>query len=158
MVPIIAYNYSAGNMERMNRVRKYSEASGLVFGVVSVMLYLTFADTVMRIFIPDKATIELGAVFLRLRSLATPLMFLSYFHVHLFNGFGEGRYALLLGISRWALFNIPMLFILNAAVGMYGLVLSQVTADILTVVLSVYIYRRYAKKKWGNDSLHQPIR
>ncbi len=55
--------------------------------------------------------------------------------------------ALFLGVMRWAVFNIPMLFILNKVIGMYGLVWSQLLADILTVALSFYVHRRFIKKE-----------
>ena len=86
---------------------------------------------------------ELASQFLRIRVLATPLMFLSFFTVYLFQAFGEGRISLFLGVTRWLVFNIPMLFLLNAVFGMFGVVWSQVTADSLTVLLSFYVYRKY---------------
>ncbi|MDE5994473.1 MAG: cation transporter, partial [Oscillospiraceae bacterium] len=98
---------------------------------------------IMRLFITDAQTVSLGTDFLRIRILATPLMFLSFFTVYLFQAFGKGNKALFLGIMRWAVFNIPMLFILNKFVGMYGIVWSQITADILTVALSLYVYKKY---------------
>ena len=57
--------------------------------------------------------------------------------------FGKGRISLFLGVTRWLGFNIPMLFILNTVFGMYGIVWSQVTADILTVILSFYVFYRF---------------
>ena len=86
---------------------------------------------------------ELASQFLRIRVLATPLMFLSFFTVYLFQSFGKGRVSLSLGVTRWLVFNIPMLFLLNGIFGMLGIVWSQVTADTLTVLLSVYVYRRF---------------
>ena len=71
------------------------------------------------------------------------LMFLSFFTVYLFQSFGKGRVSLFLGVTRWLVFNIPMLFLLNSIFGMLGIVWSQVTADTLTVLLSVYVYRRF---------------
>ena len=56
-------------------------------------------------------------------------------------GFGNGRISLFLGVVRWAVFNIPMLYLLNFLIGMYGIVWSQITADVLTVLLSVFVYR-----------------
>ena len=70
-------------------------------------------------------------------------MFLSFFTVYLFQSFGKGRISLFLGVTRWLGFNIPMLFLLNTLVGMYGLVWSQVTADTLTVILSFCVYFRF---------------
>ena len=85
----------------------------------------------------------LASQFLRIRVLATPLMFLSFFTVYLFQAFGKGRVSLFLGVTRWLVFNIPMLFLLNAMFGMFGIVWSQVTADTLTVLLSFYVYRKH---------------
>lgn len=146
MVPIAAYNYSSGNRKRMDDIRIFSRRLGLICGGISVALYLAFSGPIMRFFIADATTVSLGANFLRIRALATPLMFLSFFHVHLFNSFGRGKEALFLGVMRWAAFNIPMLFLLNAIFGMYGIVFSQVTADILTVTLSLVVYRRFERK------------
>ena len=69
-------------------------------------------------------------------------MFLSFFTVYLFQAFGRGRISLFLGVMRWLVFNIPMLFLLNAVFGMYGIVWAQVTADTLTVLLSLWVLRR----------------
>ena len=149
MVPIVAYNYSAKNYTRMNAVKKHSLRLGLVCAAVSIALYQLFAGQIMGIFINDADTVALGTGFLRARVLATPLMFLSFFHVNLFNGFGEGGRALFLGVTRWLVFNIPMLFLLNALFGMYGIVWSQVTADTLTVILSLWVYRRYERRTFA---------
>ena len=46
---------------------------------------------------------------------------------------------------------ISQLFILNHFLGMYGIVWSQVTADILTVTLSVYVYFSYRKRLVAGD-------
>lgn len=64
---------------------------------------------------------------------------------HLFNGFGKGTHALFLGVMRWLVFNIPMLFLLNWLIGMYGLVWSQIAADVFTVSLSLAVYGRFEK-------------
>ncbi len=146
MMPIIAYNYSAGNFRRMRETKNYSLRLGLTCAAVSILLYEIFAGQIMRIFIGDAGTVALGTDFLRARVLATPLMFLSFFHVYVFNGFGKGGHALFLGVTRWLVFNIPMLFLLNFLFGMYGIVWSQVTADVLTVALSIFVYHRFAKR------------
>ena len=85
----------------------------------------------------------LASQFLRIRVLATPLMFLSFFTVYLFQAFGKGWISLFLGTVRWLVFNIPMLFLLNHLFGMFGIVWSQVTADTLTVLVSFCVYRRF---------------
>ncbi len=143
MVPLVAYNYSAGNGERANQAIRLSIRLGLLIAGISIVLYELFAVQFAHVFISDAQTVDLAAQFLRIRVLATPLMFISFFTVNLFQAFGRGRVALFLGVSRWLGLNIPMLFLLNALFGMFGVVWAQVTADILTVLLSAYVYRRY---------------
>ena len=97
----------------------------------------------LRLFLDDAETVRLASSFLRARVLATPLMFMSFFTVYLFLAFGKGNISQLLGTARWLGFNIPMLYLLNHLVGMYGLVWSQVTADSLNVIVSIIVYLRF---------------
>lgn len=150
MLPLVAYNYSAGNKKRMEDAIRFSRTLGLVIAGVSILLYELFAPQLANLFISEPQTVALATQFLRIRVLATPLMFLSFFTVYLFQSFGKGRISLFLGVARWLGFNIPMLFILNTLVGMYGLVWSQVTADILTVLLSFWVYFRYKPRLQDN--------
>lgn len=143
MMPLVGYNYSAGNRKRLKDTIILSLGIGLVIAAISILLYELFAAPLTRLFLDDAQTVELAAAFLRARVLATPLMFISFFTVYLFQAFGKGRISLLLGVVRWLGFNIPMLYILNHIVGMYGLVWSQVTADSLNVVFSLIIFLKF---------------
>ncbi len=146
MLPLVAYTFAAGNRKRMEDTIRLALRVGLVVAAVSIVLYQLFAPQLIRFFIQDELTVSLATQFLRIRVLATPLMFSSFFTVYLFQAFGMGSKSLFLGVVRWLGFNIPMLFILNACVGMMGIVWSQVTADTLTVILSIFFYRRFRPK------------
>ena len=143
MMPLVAYNYAAGNKKRMQDTISLALWLGLAIAAVSIALYELFAVEFSHLFMKDPQTLALASQFLRIRVLATPLMFLSFFTVHLFQAFGKGRTALFLGVTRWLAFNIPMLLLLNALFGMFGLVWSQVAADSLTVLLSAFVYWKY---------------
>ena len=146
MMPLVAYNYASGNKKRMLATIRFSLLTGLAVGALSIAMYELLAPGIMGLFIRDAQTVRLGSDFLRIRCLATPLMFSSFFTVYVFQGFGRGRVSLFLGVMRWCAFNIPMLFALNMAMGMYGLVWAQLAADILTVTLSFIVFRRYADR------------
>lgn len=146
MVPLVAYNYSSGNYPRMQETIRRSRRLGLIVAAVSIALYELFALYIIRFFIPDPQTVSLAVSFLRIRVLATPLMFLSFFTVYVFQAFGRGNKSLFLGVTRWAVLNIPMLFLLDHLLGMYGIVWSQVSADFLNVLLSACVYLGYLRK------------
>ena len=140
MMPLVAYNYSARNRKRMEDSIRLSRSLGLIIAAISIALYELFAVQFANIFISDQQTVSLASQFLRVRVVATPLMFLCFFTVYLFQAFGKGRISLFLGVVRWMCLNIPMLFILNALVGMYGIVWAQVVSDAIMVAISFFIY------------------
>lgn len=155
MVPIVAYNYASKNYKRMKSVARFSLLCGIVCALISITLYELFAPNIMRVFIADTGTVTLGTDFLRIRCLATVFMFMSFYHVNLFNAYGHGGEALFLGVFRWAVLNIPMLFILNHFIGMYGIVWSQLISDIFTVIVSFAVHKRFLKKQGFDKNENQ---
>ena len=141
MVPLAAYNYSAGNVPRMQSVFRATRTAGIAIGISSIALYEIVAPQLMRIFIEDAATVSLGTDFLRIRVIATIMMFLSFIYVYYFQALGQGRIALFLVIMRWLMINIPMLFILDHFFGLYGLAWSQFVSDTIVALLSWLLYR-----------------
>ena len=146
MVPLAAYNYSAKNYARMQSVLNTTRAAGIAISIASIALYELFAPYLIRIFIKDPATVALGTDFLRIRVLATIMMFLSFIYVYFFQALGQGSMALFLVIMRWLMINIPMLFLLDRLFGQYGLAWSQLISDVLVAFFSWLLYHNYRKK------------
>ncbi|HIV87857.1 MAG TPA: MATE family efflux transporter [Candidatus Pygmaiobacter gallistercoris] len=153
MMPLVAYNYSACNRKRMEDSIRLSRSLGLIIAAISIALYELFAVQFANIFISDQQTVSLASQFLRVRVIATPLMFLCFFTVYLFQAFGKGRISLFLGVVRWMCLNIPMLFILNALVRMYGIVWAQVVSDAIMVAISFFIYWK-CRPRFGEGTLN----
>lgn len=113
MVPLLAYNYSSGNRERMDALFRIGRLAGLAVGNGSVILYYAFSPQIMRAFIGNDETVRWGTLFLRARCFATPLMFLCFSMIHFTQAIGRGMESFWLAIIRQIVFNIPMLIILN---------------------------------------------
>ncbi len=146
MVPLAAYNFSIGKFERMDNILGFTRRTGVVVSVISIVLYELLATPFIRIFLEDTATVTYGASFLRIRALATIMMFLSFIYVHFFQAVGKGKYSLFLTVFRWLIVNIPMLFILNAIFGMYGVVWSQFVADCIVALVSWLVFRSFRRR------------
>lgn len=142
MTPLAAYNFSSGNHSRVRSVLKCARRTGIIIGLCAIALYELFAPYVLRFFIEDAETVAIGASFLRIRALATVLMFMCFIYVHFFQALGKGRVSLLLACLRWLCLNIPVMFILNRLIGLFGVPVSAVVADGLMALLSYIIFRR----------------
>ena len=55
---------------------------------------------------------------------------------------GKGGISFWLAVIRQIVFNIPMLFLLDRLFGMTGIVWTQASADLLTVIVTYIIYWR----------------
>ena len=146
MVPLVAYNYAAKNHTRMRRFFSAALLAGLVVSVLSVVLYYFTAPWLIRAFIKDAATVAYGAEFLQARCFATPFMFLSFHMVHFMQAVDRGKTSFHLAVIRQICLNIPILFLMNWLFGMTGIVWTQLTADILNVIISYIIYFRVLRQ------------
>ena len=136
----------------MREALNFSRIVGLVIGFVSVAVYELCAPYIMMIFIADAQTVELGTHFLRARALATPFMFMCFHFVNFFQAVGHGGRSLALGTARWVVFNIPLLFVMNYVFGMYGIVWTQVVADILMTITSLIVYWQFEQSIHGQTA------
>lgn len=146
MMPIVAYTFSAKKYSRLAKVKNYSCMIGLVVAGISLILFELFPKNIISWFIAEEETISLGTSFLRIQSFAIPFMFLCFFHVYLFNGLRKGKQALLLGVLRWVIFNIPILFFMNYIWALNGIMWAEFLGDGISVVFSIIIYKRFKKK------------
>lgn len=146
MVPLAAYNYASKNYTRMRSFFSAARLAGLCVAAASVLLYYTSAPWLIRAFIREPATAGYGIQFLQARCFATPFMFLSFHMVHFMQAVDRGKVSFCLALIRQLGLNIPILFLMNALFGMSGIIWTQLTADIINVILSYIIYFRIIRR------------
>jgi putative MATE family efflux protein len=146
MLPLIAYNYSAGNFDRMKAVSRFGRLAAVCFSAFCVIIFELLPTPLMRIFISDAETIALGAQFLRIACLAIPIMQINFLTNTTFQAMGKGWQSLIQSACRQGLINIPLLFLMNSWFGLFGIIWTQLAADSLTLAISSYLYRSVLKK------------
>lgn len=150
MMPLISYNYSSGDYDRMNTVIRFSRLCGLIVAGCSILMYETCSGLIIRLFISGTAeraaevsqTVALGIVFLRLRCLASPFSFMNFHLNYSFQAMGSGRITLLLSALRQCIVYIPIMTLMNRLFASYGLVASLCISEIITMCIAFYFYRR----------------
>ena len=120
--------------------------AGLAVAAVSVVLYYLFAPRLISAFIANAETVRLGTAFMRARCFATPFMFLSFNMVNFMQAVNRGAESFWLPVIRQIALNIPILILLNALMGMAGIVWTQLTADVLNVIISYLVYARVIRQ------------
>ena len=154
MMPLVAYNYSAGNYKRMKSFTTCARAAGIAFAAVCIVAFEIFAEPIVRIFVNETATVAMATDFLRIMCLAVPLMITNFQMSFTFQAMGKGKESLLLSSLRQGLINIPLLFLMKALFGLYGIVWTQLVSDVFTTIISFAVYRyTYNKLEAKNEEM-----
>ena len=147
MVPLIAYNYGAGNRKRMRQFFSMARVTILVFSCVCAALFWLFARPIISAFISDEATVSQGVPFLRGRCASLPFMMIGYHIVNYMNAVNKGKISFLLALIRHVILMIPIMLLMNRLWGLNGLIWSQLAADGLNAVIAIVICKRVDRIK-----------
>lgn len=138
--PLIGYCYGAKNYDRMKKCLRFSMACNIIIGTVMTLFYVVFKENVIGMFIDDAQVVELGVKMLIALMSPGPIIGIMFVLNFSFQGMGKGFQSLILSIGRQGLIYIPLLFILNAAIGLDGIIWAQASADYACVVMSLIMW------------------
>lgn len=140
--PLLGYNYGANNRERLRGILKFDVLVQLVFSVVMTVVFLIFAPQIIRIFMSDGGVIQAGSRILRCMVITMPLMGIILVCTTLFQAAGKAMPAFLLSISRQGVALLLCMVVLSAVFGLYGVILAQAAADVVSVILALVLLKR----------------
>lgn len=147
MLPLLAYNFASGNQERRHRAFIFGCAVSLGFSLLCLICYEIFAPFLTRLFINDALTITYGARFLRIAVVAMPLMSVCYPMIIQFQAMGRVKESLVCSVLRKGVVDIPLLFLMDALIPLYGLMAVQPIVDTAALIAAIYFYRRLSEKQ-----------
>ena len=146
MMPLVAYNFASGDHKRMRAIARTARNASMIFAGFCILLFQLFAPYIAGAFNGHAQTVEMSTDFLRILCIAVPFMLFNLQISFTFQAMGMGKQSLILSSLRQGVVNIPLLFIMNAAFGLYGIVWTQLISDIITGVISYIVYRNSLKK------------
>ena len=145
LLPLLAYNHSAGNEHRRQDAFRFGTAISVSFALLCVFVYETFAPQLTSLFISDQQTISYGAAFLRRMVLAMPFMAFCYPMTIQFQAMGKVREALIVSILRKGVLDVPLLFLMDGIFPLYGCMWVQPIVDCISLIAASILYRHMMK-------------
>ncbi len=153
IMPLISYNYAAGNHKRMKNAVKFTMKAMLGFTAAATLIMFIFSGQLTALFMDNEAIVAYGTRFLRGLSLGLPFMCVDFVSVSIFQAVGMGKEALFFAIMRKIVLEIPALLILNAVFPLYGLAYAQPVAEaILSLFAILFLKRLFIKSKAQSES------
>ena len=146
LLPLLAYNYAAGNQDRRHRVFKLGCGVSVAFSLVCVLAYELLAPVLVGLFIDVPTTVAYGAAFLRIMVLAMPMMAVCYPMITQFQAMGRVKESLICSVLRKGVLDIPLLFLLDGLIPMYGCTMVQPIVDCISMLAALWFYRRILRQ------------
>lgn len=145
LLPLLAYNHAAGKFERRRSAFRFGAVISLGFSLFCLVLFEAFAPQLVSLFIKDTATVNYGAQFLRIMVLAMPMMSLCYPMIIQFQAMGKAGESLICSVMRKGILDIPLLFLMDALLPLYGCMWVQPIVDTLSLIVALILYAKILK-------------
>ncbi len=147
LLPLLAYTDAAGSYDRRRAAFRHGTAISFGFAVFCLAAFELFAEPLASVFMRDTVTVTYAAAFLRRMVTAMPLMSVAYPMIIQFQAMGRVRESLVCSILRKGVLDIPLLFLMDALVPLYGLMWVQPIVDLISLSVAVVLYLRIRRKE-----------
>ena len=146
VLPLIGYNYSAKNYRRMMQSIKTTFAYSMAISVAGTVFLLTCAGPLVKAFIDDPLTVQYGQLFQRIICISTPCVSVTMIIITIFQSVGKKVQPLCLSLLRKGGLDIPFMFVMNALIGVNGIVWATPIADVGGMIASIFVFIPFWKR------------
>ena len=137
--PLIGYNYGSGNKKRLMQVFKFTGVVSVIMGMLLTMFMIIARKTMIQVFINDAEVVSYGIRMVVALQLSAPFIGILFLCINTIQGMGKALPSLVLTVCRQGLIFIPLIFILNAMLGLDGVIYAQPAADYLSILVGIMI-------------------
>lgn len=149
--PVAAYAFGAKNKERFVKSAKFALEGSLLLTVLVAGLYIVLAEPLILLFNRNPLVVEYGKWLLISQVILYPAFGLCYMMTITFQTIGDSKMGLLLSMVRQCLFYIPVILTLPGIMGVQGIYFSQPVADVLTLVVCIFLIKPMKRKILKNE-------
>ena len=138
--PLLGYCVGARLWDRFRKVFKFVMIFALLLGIALAAICYIFANQIVGAFLSDESAFDYAVQFTRILLCTSWLFGVYYVLTNALQAMGAATASLIINLSRQGIIFIPALFILNALIGLTGLVWAQPVADALSFALAIILY------------------
>ena len=147
--PVFSYHFGAENKAELKGLFKKSLVIVISFGLLLAGLAQLLSAPLSRIFVSyDKGLYEMTVRGLRLFSVSFVIQGINIFGSAFFTALNDGLVSALLSFGRTLVFQVGAVFLLPLALGLDGIWLAVVAAELAALVMTV-VFFAVKRKKYG---------
>ncbi|RXJ74229.1 MATE family efflux transporter [Veronia nyctiphanis] len=149
---LCGFSLGAKQYDEVKALIKVAFCTMTVFASGSTILVLFFPEALMRLFIEEEALIQYGVDFVHYCIWGLPLIGVGMLATGFYQANGQARMATFFSSLRVICLFVPLSLILPELLGLKGVFIAIVAADVIAAVLTIVIVQ-YQYKKYVSNSL-----
>ncbi|MDG5490661.1 MATE family efflux transporter [Psychroserpens sp. SPM9] len=146
-IPIAGYNYGAEQFDRVKEVIYTAIKYATLLGTIVFIGLMVFPEVITKWFTTDLNVIDVTPNNMRWAFAAVPIVALQLIGAAYFQAVGKALPALLLTLTRQAIFFIPLMYVMPIFFGELGIWMSFPISDVLSTLVTAFFLRREVKLK-----------
>ncbi|MCD8012043.1 MAG: MATE family efflux transporter [Lachnospiraceae bacterium] len=139
ILPIMAYNLGANNMRRTKETIAKSGGVCIVLGSCITLACFIAVNNLVAAFVTTPEIIDLGVKMSKAIILSGPILGIYFLTTNIMQAAGKSLAPIVTSLARQGFVYIPCLIILDAILGLDGLMYTQAISDIVAMLLSVIL-------------------
>lgn len=145
VIPVMAYNYGAGNRERVTKTLKHCIAYAMVIMFVGLLIFQFIPGPLLKLFSASETMMSLGIPALRIISISFILAGFCIACSSVFQALGKATYSMLISVARQLVVLLPVAYGL-AQLGNVNLVWwAFPIAELMSLVMTIVFLRKIHK-------------
>lgn len=153
VAPMIGFCYGAKQNDRMNSIVKYTMIDDVIFGAFFTLVFLAFSKPFTMIFLHEEALIGQSALFLRIMCISAPMLGIINTVTAYYQALGKAMNSLIITMLRNIILFIPCVILLNAFVGLNGVIAAQPFVETMLAIICFEMYMVSRRKTCASDDM-----
>lgn len=146
IIPIIAYNYGAGNRRRMTKTVRFSMVLACSIMAVGTALMWLFPETMLKIFDASENMLAIGVPALRTISLSFVVAGFCIAMGSVFQAIGKSYFSMIVSFTRQLVVLVPVAYLLSKTGVLenvwWAFPIAEVFSLAVTLISYSYVYKK----------------
>lgn len=146
IIPIIAYNYGAGNRKRMTKTVRFSMVLACSIMAVGTALMWLFPETMLKIFDASENMLAIGVPALRTISLSFVVAGFCIAMGSVFQAIGKSYFSMIVSFTRQLVVLVPVAYLLSKTGVLenvwWAFPIAEVFSLAVTLISYSYVYKK----------------
>ncbi len=142
IIPIVAYNYGAGNKERMRETIFLGMRYAVTIMLIGTLIMMVFPDKLLGMFNASDQMLAIGRVAFRIIATSFAFAAISIISIGVFQAIGKGTLSMMISIIRQLLVLVPLAYLFSLTGNLDRVWWSVIIAELVAVSICVRNIRK----------------